>query len=242
MSVDFRPVKGTANSLSYLAAESIREMIARGELSPGMALPPERQLTEQLGVSRTSLREALKMLESMGMLEARVGRGRFVVDRTEDSQSLALVRNWLHAHREEIEDLNEIRTAVERTAVAGIPPAELAESVARARGILAEARRAVARRDAVRAAELDRDFHRAICGETPNRPLQTLAFGLIDAAQHAAVAVYAIPREARTSLEEHSAIVESLAAGDVAAAQDILSRHFMRAPAIASNAEPRRRA
>ena len=234
MSVDFRPVKGSSNSLSYLAAESIREMISRGDLKPGALLPPERVLTERLGVSRASLREALKMLESMGMLEARVGRGRFVVDHTEDSQSLALVRNWLHAHREEIEDLNEIRTAIERTAVAGIPAEVRDATVDRAKTILAEARQAVSRRDAVRAAELDREFHRTICGETPNRPLQALAFGLIDAAKQAAVAVYAIPSAARASLAEHATIIAAIAENDLAAAQALLSKHFGRAVAVAS--------
>ena len=234
MSVDFRPVKGSSNSLSYLAAESIREMISRGDLKPGALLPPERVLTEQLGVSRASLREALKMLESMGMLEARVGRGRFVVDHTEDSQSLALVRNWLHAHREEIEDLNEIRTAVERTAVAGIPAEVRSATVDRAKTIIADARQAVSRRDAVRAAELDREFHRAICGETRNRPLQALAFGLIDAAKQAAVAVYAIPSAARASLAEHTAITAAIAENDLAAAQELLGEHFGRAVAVAS--------
>ncbi|HPI97954.1 MAG TPA: GntR family transcriptional regulator, partial [Synergistales bacterium] len=58
--------------------EEIKELISRGEFEQGDPLPPERQLIEQLGVSRSSLREAFKVLESLGLLESIPGKGRFV--------------------------------------------------------------------------------------------------------------------------------------------------------------------
>lgn len=236
MPAAFRPVKGPSQSLSYLAAEAIRERIESGELAPGERMPPERVLTEQLAVSRASLREALKMLESIGMVEARVGRGRFVVNHTDERQSLALVANWLHAHRQEIAHLNEIRTAVEPVAVAGVPPERRAETAERLRPILAEAEDAVRRADSVRAAALDREFHRVLCEQTPNRPLQALVLGLADAAQQAATAVYAVPQAARTSLRQHARLIESLASGDVEGAKRLLEEHFRSAVEAAEKA------
>ena len=234
MSATFHPVKSNSDSLSAQAAEAIRASIQRGDLAPGDALPPERLLTEQLGVSRTALREALKMLESMGMVEARVGRGRFVSSRADGRQSLALVRNWLHAHREEIEDLNEIRTAMEGIAVSRIPAAARADTAARLDEIIAEAKQAVAAGDAVRAAALDAEFHRTLCGRTENRPLQALVAGMIDAAQHAALAVYALPAAAAASLNEHSIIARALAEGDIERVRGLLERHFARAVKVAA--------
>lgn len=238
----FSPVNSaSSDSLSALAAEAIRASIARGDLVPGEALPSERVLTEQLGVSRTALREALKMLESMGMLEARVGKGRFVTLRANDSQSLALVRNWLHAHREEIEDLNEIRTAMEGIAVSRLAPEARVRTANQLHEIVSEAKRAVARGDSVRAAALDSEFHRTLCGGTTNRPLQALVEGMIDAAQEAALAVYALPAAAGASLREHSEIARALAENDIARVREKLDQHFRRAVVVAAGItrEPR---
>jgi GntR family transcriptional repressor for pyruvate dehydrogenase complex len=234
MTTLFRPVKGTSHSLSFLAAEAIRERIEAGELPPGARLPSERALTEQLGVSRTSLREALKMLESMGMVEARSGRGRFVVQYTDDRASIDLVRTWLHAHREDVQHLNVIRTAIEQLAIEAMPAADRARVVEKLRPNLAEAQDAVRRADSVRAAQLDSEFHRTLCGVTGNRPLQALAFGLIDAAQQAATAVYAVPDAARNSLRQHAALIQSLANGNVRAAQRLLREHFARSIQVAT--------
>jgi GntR family transcriptional repressor for pyruvate dehydrogenase complex len=56
---------------------SFKQLIADGVLSPGSRLPPERQLAARFGVSRTSLRQALKVLEIMGILTQRVGDGTY---------------------------------------------------------------------------------------------------------------------------------------------------------------------
>lgn len=55
--------------------KQIQDLISSGSLQPGERLPSERELAEELGVSRTSIREALRALESMGYLESRVGVG-----------------------------------------------------------------------------------------------------------------------------------------------------------------------
>src|SRR4051812_5040423 len=60
------------------AAEGLRGMIARGELAPGSQLPAEPELCARLGVSRGSLREAVRALAALGMLESRHGAGTFV--------------------------------------------------------------------------------------------------------------------------------------------------------------------
>ncbi|MBR2224130.1 MAG: FadR family transcriptional regulator, partial [Christensenellaceae bacterium] len=59
-------------------SKQIISLINSGELKPGDKLPPERSLAEQLNVSRTAIREALRALESMGYIESKVGGGTFV--------------------------------------------------------------------------------------------------------------------------------------------------------------------
>ncbi|MEI3845682.1 MULTISPECIES: FCD domain-containing protein [unclassified Microbacterium] len=60
------------------AIEKIKDMIVRGELSPGSRLPPEKDLAERLGLSRSSMREAVKALEVIRVLDVRRGDGTYV--------------------------------------------------------------------------------------------------------------------------------------------------------------------
>ncbi|MFF2390600.1 FadR/GntR family transcriptional regulator [Agromyces sp. NPDC058104] len=73
-------VTSTSTSHSGIVVASIRRMISDGELHPGDRLPIEPKLAEQLGVSRGSLREGVRALSSMGVLETRQGSGTFVTD------------------------------------------------------------------------------------------------------------------------------------------------------------------
>jgi GntR family transcriptional regulator, transcriptional repressor for pyruvate dehydrogenase complex len=61
--------------ISEIIVEQIRLLMRQGQLKPGDRLPPERDLCERFGVSRVTVREALRMLESAGLVEIRVGEG-----------------------------------------------------------------------------------------------------------------------------------------------------------------------
>src|SRR5579871_6100944 len=76
-----RPVTRTTRT-----ADICREMVShliRGDWNPGEKIPPERELCLHLGVGRASLREALKALEIMGMIETRLGDGTYVCKRSD---------------------------------------------------------------------------------------------------------------------------------------------------------------
>ncbi|MDQ3733044.1 MAG: GntR family transcriptional regulator, partial [Actinomycetota bacterium] len=72
----------TSVTLTQGVAEHLRSMIHRGEVGPGDRLPPERELAEQLGVSRISLREAIKLLVEDGYVQVRRGAkgGTFITE------------------------------------------------------------------------------------------------------------------------------------------------------------------
>lgn len=75
---------GTRDTLVNRVYDQIQKMIMEGGLAPGTMLPPERELCEQFGVSRTALREAVRMLASKGLLETRPGVGTFVTQVSKD--------------------------------------------------------------------------------------------------------------------------------------------------------------
>jgi GntR family transcriptional repressor for pyruvate dehydrogenase complex len=99
-------------SLSVQVAEQLQQFIVRGGLRPGDRLPPERELGEQLGVSRTVVREATKQLQERGLLKVMTGSGTYVskVDPSTVSQSIGLFM-WGHGHA--FHELLEIRKMLE---------------------------------------------------------------------------------------------------------------------------------
>jgi DNA-binding GntR family transcriptional regulator len=106
--VALAPGRIVAPTLVHLAAESIREMILSGRLSPGERLIEER-LTEELGISRPPLREALRLLQHEGLVETRPRRGSVVATLTD----------------QDVFEILTFRTALERLAVElGVPVRE----------------------------------------------------------------------------------------------------------------------
>lgn len=105
-----RPV--TSTKLTQAVADHLRTLIHRGEVGPAERLPPERELAEQLGVARISLREAIKQLRDEGYVEVRRGAtgGTYV---TELSQPAAAWRARMRTQDGEIDDLLDFRIALE---------------------------------------------------------------------------------------------------------------------------------
>lgn len=79
----FKPIR--PKKISEEIVEQIKNLISQGELKPGERVPSERELAAYLGVSRPSVREAIMVLEAMGLVESRQGGGTFVRSLTETS-------------------------------------------------------------------------------------------------------------------------------------------------------------
>ncbi len=92
--------------------EQIQQQIYRGELKKGDKLPPERDLTEQLGVSRSSVREALRALEVTGLVESRQGEGNFISGNFESALLEPLTAMFMLNNGTSM-DLIELRTILE---------------------------------------------------------------------------------------------------------------------------------
>ena len=98
--------------ISDAVAASLERRILEGSLKPGDRLPPERELSIELGVSRPSLREAIQKLASKGMLQSRQGGGTYITDRLE-STFFDPWQDMMGAHPNLREDLLEFRRMLE---------------------------------------------------------------------------------------------------------------------------------
>jgi GntR family transcriptional regulator, transcriptional repressor for pyruvate dehydrogenase complex len=98
--------------ISDAVAASLERRILEGSLKPGDRLPPERELSLELGVSRPSLREAIQKLASKGMVQSRQGGGTYITDRLE-STFFDPWQDMMGAHPNLREDLLEFRRMLE---------------------------------------------------------------------------------------------------------------------------------
>ncbi len=210
--------------LSTEAADTLRGQILDGTLPAGSRLPGERLLSEQLGISRTALRDALQTLEATGFVEVRGGRGRYVAEAPEAHGSVAAM-GWLFLHRNDLESLNEVRVLLEPPAVASIPSDLVDDIAARAKLVVDRQVQAVVGGQLHLAGQLDTDFHITLVSATPNKPLRELTEQLIGMARIHAPEVYKVPGVAAHSVAQHEEIVRALAAGDVDAAAELTRQH-----------------
>lgn len=168
-------------SLPALIVEEIEARILRGDLKTGDRLPPERELGEQFGVSRTAVREATRALMDKGLVEIQVGRGTFVVDSTSKAlrDSLSLVLRVDQKNR--IAQIVEIREMLEPEIAARAAQKALPEHIEKMEAAI---QKMDANLETIKAFIVaDFDFHQALAEATQNELIPTLIGPFIDLLQ-----------------------------------------------------------
>src|SRR5437879_8111842 len=125
---ELEPIRNTR--IYAEVASQIQRLIADGRLRPGDHLPPERELAERFGVSRTSVRDAIRVLELMGLLEPRQGEGTVVRDLSPDSLVSPLT-SLLVRNRALLADLLDVRKMIEPSLAARAAVQALSADLAR---------------------------------------------------------------------------------------------------------------
>jgi GntR family transcriptional repressor for pyruvate dehydrogenase complex len=203
-----------------LVAERLIAQLGDG-VQPGAPLPPERQLMQQYAVGRSSVREALRMLESRGLIESR-GNGAFVVSEPRSPFSEGLGR-LLADGQTDLQQLFEVRRLLE------------GESAA-----LAAARRTRAHldrmEDAIQAMEggldsersfIDADlrFHMTVAEASGNRVSMHLMHAIRDLIQRALSSVYHVPGSPERAIGMHRVILEAIRDRRPDVARDRMHEH-----------------
>jgi GntR family transcriptional repressor for pyruvate dehydrogenase complex len=211
--------------LPELIAEQIVEAIRATQLKPGDRLPPEAELARQLGAGRTSVREALQKLQTLGLVEVIRGRGAFVREPATDDAERAFAK-WSRDHSVAIGDLIEARIAFE-SANAGLAAARAtgAEIEAIASANLAH-REAGRRGDLTAIVSSDQDFHEAIAAAAHNPLLGKIHAMLIPELTNFRQMTLAVPWVADRSANAHAAVVEALRAHDPVTARTAMTDHL----------------
>ncbi|WP_432994198.1 FadR/GntR family transcriptional regulator [Dactylosporangium sp. CA-233914] len=213
-------------------ADHVRDQLAaairRGTYPVGSKLPTERELTEMLGVSRVSVREGIRSLEAVGLVEVRHGNGCYVIEPSR-RPTLDLI-DWLGAHRSEVLEMLVVRGALDevaaREAARRHDPRYIEAIRAAHAGFVAETEQAEP--DLDRLAELDIAFHLSIADASRSALLIDLLGELHQHLTPARRAGFEHDGQVRRSAEEHHAILDAIAAGDEEAARRCVAHHIER--------------
>jgi DNA-binding FadR family transcriptional regulator len=212
---------------SEVIARDLVEYIVDSRLPAGTRLPREREMIEQLGVGRTTLREALRILETRGVLTIRSGPGGGPVVRTPDpadlTESLTPILQFQRATLVEVLDARAwLEPTVARMAARHITKAE----VRRLREINAEVEAAI---DADEESIMDANqrFHRVIAASTGNLIVQAFTETLLTVADSGVTDLKHSREFKRVTVTGHEKIVKALEAGDPDAAEAAMRAHVV---------------
>lgn len=209
----FKPIKNV--KLYQQVIEQIKDMIKSGELQPGDKLPSERDLVEQLQVSRTSIREALSALQLIGLVESRHGEGNFIRDGL-DSNFLEPLSVLFLLDRTPSEEILQFRMLLEvegaRLAAKNATPQQI-EEIRSVVDLLA-----LHQDDEEQNIRWDKEFHYLIAKASGNRLLDNVINSisdLVDISIKDSRARILMDLSNRGPLiEQHKRIYEAIAAGD----------------------------
>jgi DNA-binding FadR family transcriptional regulator len=212
-----------APALNRAIQDQIKQYITERRLRPGDALPPETQLAADLGVSRSSVREAIKALESLGIVEVRHGNGIFVREFNFDSV-LELLSYGLVFDPSKIAEILQIRKWLEAAAIGEAVRLITDSQITHIVGVLEHWEKKAAAGEPT--AEEDRAFHRLLYEPLGNQALISLldTFWLV----FHAVPVRAITTDMQptTTVQDHWDILDAVRRRDPALARQRIQDHF----------------
>lgn len=215
------PIRRT--TLAASAFEQLISHVVNGDWKAGDCIPPERDLCQQLGIARSSLREALKAMELVGMLDSRVGDGTFVCPRSE-FLSRPLLWAFTGTDNKEFEDIMEARIIIEEN-LAGLAAERGTEQEIAAIGEAVQMlQSSIARTEPV--LEADMAFHLAVARASHNNVLAKSVQLLRNLMRQWLFYKVLVPNVAPLILKRHAAIHRAIAQRNPRAARREMRLHL----------------
>ena len=201
----------------------ISDLIAHGRLKSGDQLPSERELSETFKVSRASVREAIRALESMGLLQSRAGDGTFVSAPSIESLIQPMASALFQEKRSQAE-LFEARRIIEPQLAALAAERATPKDLERMEAILGDQEREIA--GGASGVDADSAFHLAIAEAAGNAVLLRLVNAIVDLLQQSREKSLQTANRPRLSYLKHREILETLKQGNPEEAERRMREHI----------------
>lgn len=218
----FKPVP-RAQSLVDTVVEQVQRLIAEGHLQSGDRLPRESELVEQLGVSRTVLREALSRLEATGLVRIQRGQGMFVNGPEGVTSCARFMRNAMSLSGRDLSQFVEFRQMIESYAARRAADRATPEDFAELTTLCEEMNRKG--QDYIESIRLDYRFHVKIVEMGGNELMRNAMEVIQEFIMAAMVKTTPRPRDYENSRALHMKIVEALRSGDADRAEKEVRAH-----------------
>ncbi len=220
----FMPIDKT--SLSEEIAGQIMSLVSSGDLMPGQKLPSERELCLRFGVGRSSLREALRCLTIVGVLETRVGEGTFLAMNRD--KFIGKVLEWRVAtERKNVENLMKVRLALETETASNAALNTTEDEVRKLEALLAKMKASIGNPEQVAATDIA--FHLGIAEASCNELIFDLLTLIRSQLEQGLMKVSAFPGASEIAYNEHVLILNAIRARDPESAKALMRVHIGKA-------------
>ena len=207
-------------------AERVKEYIMDDAHQVGEKLPTERWFCEQLNISRSTLREAIRLLQADGYTEMRPGMGAYIASK--DGRGSRDAAAWLSENKASLHDLFEVRQAIEELAVRLAIERATEEDIRTLHAIHGSYLDAVECNDVEKIVLLDAEYHNFIATATRNTLLISINESISARVMNFRRKTFQLPRNVRNSLEPHISILNAFDRRDPAMGLQAMHLHFMR--------------
>ena len=209
--------------LHVAIVELFHTQIQQGILVHGAKLPAERVLAEQLKVSRSSVREAIRTLELQGLAVSKHGSGTFINTQSLDAVA-TLMTSSFGVEEAQLHDIFEVRHLLEPQLAALAAQRATEEDVERLSSILVEQQRQIMEGET--GVDADTEFHFALATATHNAALVKVVSAVEDVLRQSRDQSLQQPGRPERSLESHRQILEMVRAGDHLGARSAMEHHL----------------
>jgi GntR family transcriptional repressor for pyruvate dehydrogenase complex len=212
----------------------VKELVLQGKLHPGQKLPSERELAEQLGAGRSSVREATSAMLAMGIIEIRPGEGAYV--RPDFPQSMLDSVEWsafmLNQHSA---DLFEARVAIETSTAKLAASRATREDQDQLDRLVKQMARAATLEEFI---DLDIEFHLTLAKASQNLVMHDILYGLHNLMRSSMLRVLESTDRRELALEQHRSLCAAIGQGAADEAEQIMQTH-LRKDLVFFNADQR---
>lgn len=207
--------------------DAIKKMIAVDGFNPGDKFYSEKELTEKLQVSRSSIREALRILEVTGQVNVKQGKGIFISDT--QRKRFKEFSTWLKNHEQSIKDNFEVRLIIEPKAARNAAEKATSGDLKKMETACSEFVKSVKEGNTEEAILCDHEFHSALAGATKNKTLYVLMRAMITTLADGWISSLYTPGRIQQTIYEHGDIVDAIKNHDRAGAENAMTRHLVNA-------------
>ncbi len=213
--------------LSESVIDEIKKMIVDDGFNPGEKFYSEKELTRKLEVSRSSIREALRILEVTGQVNVKQGKGIFISDT--QVKRFKEFSTWLKNNEQSIKDNFEVRLIVEPKAARRAAEKATSGDIKKMETACSQFAESARKGNTEEAIVCDHRFHNSLSGATKNKTLYVLMKAMTTTLADGWVSSLYTPGRIQQTIYEHDDIVDAIKNKDRAGAENAMTRHLVNA-------------